>query len=145
MRYLSLFLSILLLVACDDTVRSLPAGGSGHSGSGTILVTIGELATWAGGVGLVLFPLAFGLSFVLAFLKPFQTLLFEAIPCCFILLACGFGITWLGDNTWALAALLVLGVLFIVVRYRDALTTLLRVTFTRKAMRKPKTSTSSPV
>lgn len=144
MRYF-IFLALLFLIGCDETARGLPPGDdTGSVGVGPIFTTIGTYAAWASGIILALAPVAFVASFFVPALGGFRTLIVEIIICALILACAAVGLLWLGDNVWALVALLGLCVLYVIIRYWDFIVKLFAPIFLRKAVRL-KTKKPTPV
>ncbi len=138
MRYFLLFLT-LFLVGChlgvDDVRSNHPGGSFGSVGVGATLGAIGQLFTWAGGIGMGVCALAAAISAIYA--KPLVTFCLEGIVACFIALLFGSSFIWLGNNPWLLGICIVLSVALVCVRYRDNIASLLHITITPLKKRNP--------
>lgn len=118
-----LLLAGLFLVACSDARMHQPGShgtGAGSFGVGATIGAIGQIFTWAGGIGMGLCTLATVATFFVSFLSGLREIFLEGIAICFIATLFGASFIWLGNNPWLLAVCVGLVGLLLLVRYRES-------------------------
>lgn len=106
---------LMLLTGCGDARGSNPGGN--ETGVGETLVAIGLYFTWAGSFVLGIGALGVVACFVFPALLPFREFLGDIAVVGLASVLLGSSFIWLGNNTWLLAVVIGLLLLFLGYRY----------------------------
>lgn len=140
-KYIFLLIVGLFLVACSDARSHHPGNpGTGSTGVGATLTTIGDWFTWVGAIGMGIGAIGAFASIFIAALKPVAELLGEIAACGFVAILIGCSLIWLGNNPWLLVVCIGLVCVLLLIRYRDGVIILWNYIVNTPKKRRKKTS-----